>query len=286
MPLGTVPKTRIPRTLIPVRTPMLQATILAISLSIAGCAVGPNFAPPGAPDVSGYTAGRLAMTDAAAVSGGSSQRFASGQDVSGVWWRTLRSKQIDAFVKEAIANHPNLAAAQAALREAREVAAADTSALFPSVTGNSSVTSELLSPAQFGSSGPASQFTLYNTSVPVSFTPDLFGGKTRGIEADLASADYQRFQLDATYLSWTSNVVSAAINDASYAVQIRVTREQIDGQRQLVSLLEQRFGLGAVSDADVQLQKAQLAQTLATLPPLQKARAQGRNQLMAYLGRL
>ncbi|HEY6734370.1 MAG TPA: histidine kinase, partial [Roseiarcus sp.] len=76
---------------------------------------------PGAPEVSGYTVGRLAMTDAAAVTGGSSQRFASGKDVSGVWWRTLRSKQIDAFVKEAIDNHPNLAAAQAALRQAREV---------------------------------------------------------------------------------------------------------------------------------------------------------------------
>ena len=154
------------------------------------------------------------------------------------------------------------------------------------MTGNSSVTREQFSPAQFGLPGPASQFTLYNTSVPVSFTPDLFGGKSRGIEADLAGADYQRFQLEATYLTLTSNVVTAAINDASYAAQIRVTQEQIDGQRELVSLLEQRFGLGAVSDADVQLQKAQLAQTLATLPPLQKARAQGRNQLMAYLGRL
>jgi NodT family efflux transporter outer membrane factor (OMF) lipoprotein len=286
MLLGKVPKTRASGILMPERTPILQAIVLAISLSTAGCAVGPNFALPGAPDVSGYTAGRLAMTDAAAVSGGSSQRFASGKDVSGVWWRTLRSKQIDAFVKEAIDNHPNLAAAQAALRQAREVAAADTSALFPSVSGNSSATREQFSPAQFGSSGPASQFTLYNTSVPVSFTPDLFGGKSRGIEADLASADYQRFQLEATYLTLTSNVVTAAINDASYAAQIRVTQEQIDGQRQLVSLLEQRFGLGAVSDADVQLQKAQLAQTLATLPPLQKARAQGRNQLMAYLGRL
>jgi NodT family efflux transporter outer membrane factor (OMF) lipoprotein len=267
---------------------MFQAVALTVSLgfSVSGCAVGPDFAQRAAPDVSGYTAGRLASTDAAAVPGGSSQRFASGEDVSGVWWRTFRSKQIDAFVKEAIGNHPDLAAAQAALRQAREVAAADTSALFPSVTGNESVTRERVSAAQYGTSGPATLFTLYNTSVPVSFTPDVFGGKSRGIEADLASADYQRFQLEATYLTLTSNVVTAAINDASYAAQIRVTQEQIDGQRQLVTLLEQRFGLGAVSDADVQLQRAQLAQTLATLPPLQKARAQGRNQLMAYLGRL
>jgi NodT family efflux transporter outer membrane factor (OMF) lipoprotein len=198
----------------------------------------------------------------------------------------LHSKQIDAFVREAIDNHPDLDAAQAALRQAREVAAADTSALFPSITTNGSVTREQVPAAQSGVSGPASLYTLYNTSVPVSFTPDLFGGKTRGIEADLASAEYQRFQLEATYLTLTSNVVSAAISDASYAAQIRVTRELIDGQRDLLSLLEQQFGLGAVSNADVLSQKAQLAQSLALLPPLQKARAQGRDQLMAYLGRL
>jgi NodT family efflux transporter outer membrane factor (OMF) lipoprotein len=269
---------------------MLQAIrcALAVSLgiSLAGCAVGPDFVPAAAPDVGGYTAGRLASTGSADVSGGASQRFVRGADVSGVWWRALHSKQIDAFVREAIDNHPDLDAAQAALRQAREVAAADTSALFPSITTNGSVTREQVPAAQSGVSGPASLYTLYNTSVPVSFTPDLFGGKTRGIEADLASAEYQRFQLEATYLTLTSNVVSAAISDASYAAQIRVTRELIDGQRDLLSLLEQQFGLGAVSNADVLSQKAQLAQSLALLPPLQKARAQGRDQLMAYLGRL
>jgi len=270
------------------RAPLLQSVALVASLaaSLAGCAVGPDFAPAAAPDVGGYTAGRLASTGSAKVAAGASQRFINGADVSGVWWRALRSKQIDAFVREALDNHPDLAAAQAALRQAREVAAADTGALFPSVNSNGSVTREQVSAAQNGQTGPGSLYTLYNTSVPVSFTPDLFGGKARGIEADIASAEYQRFQLEATYLTLTSNVVSTAISDASYAAQIRVTQELIEAQRKQVSLLEQQFGLGAVSNADVLSQKAQLAQSLALLPPLQKSRAQGRNQLMAYLGRL
>jgi len=255
-------------------------------LSLTGCTVGPDFTSPLAPAVNGYTAGRLQATDAADGAGGPAQRFINGADVSGVWWRVFRSKQIEAFVREAIDNHPDLAAAQAALRQAREVAAADTSALLPSVTGDSSVTRNQVPAAQSGLAGPASLYTLYNTSVPVSFTPDIFGGKRRGIEADLANADYQRFQLEATYLTLTANVVSTAISDASYAAQIRVTQEQIDGQRELVSLLEKQFALGAVSTTDVLTQKAQLAQTVATLPPLQKSRAQNRNQLMAYLGRV
>jgi NodT family efflux transporter outer membrane factor (OMF) lipoprotein len=260
--------------------------LVQVAISLGGCAVGPDFEGPTAPAVNGYTAGRLPATRPAGGPGGATQRFVSGLDVPAVWWQVFRSRQIEAFVRETIDNHPDLTAAQAALRQAREVAAADTSALLPSITGDASVTRNQVPLAQSGLTGPASLYTLYNTSVPVSFTPDIFGGKRRGIEVDLANADYQHFQLEATYLTLTANVVTAAISDASYAAQIRVTQEQIDGQRQLVALLEQQFALGAVSNSDVLTQKAQLAQTLATLPPLQKSRAQNRNQLMAYLGRL
>jgi NodT family efflux transporter outer membrane factor (OMF) lipoprotein len=259
---------------------------LAHALALGGCAVGPNFVPAEAPPVSGYTAGRLSSAAAADGPGGTAQRFVHGADVPGIWWKVFGSRRIEAFVREAIENHPDITAAQAALRQAREVAAADIGALMPSVTGSDSVTRSQTPLAESGQTGPSSLFTLYKTSVPISFTPDIFGGKARGIEADLANADYQRFQLEATYLTLTANVVTTAISDASYADQIRVTEEQIEGQRQLVALLEQQFALGAVSNADVLTQKAQLAQTVATLPPLQKSRAQNRNQLMAYLGRL
>ncbi|MDA9401851.1 histidine kinase [Bradyrhizobium sp. CCBAU 45389] len=261
--------------------PLVQATI-----SLGGCAVGPDFETPAAPAVNGYTADGLPATPAAGGPGGTAQRFVSGSDVPAVWWQVFRSRQIAAFVRESIDNHPDLAAAQAALRQAREVAAADTSALLPSITGSDSATRSQVPAAESGQAGSSSPYTLYKTSVPVSFTPDIFGGKARGIEADLAYAEYQRFQLEATYLTLTANVVTTAISDASYAAQIRVTEEQIEGQRQLVALLEQQFALGAVSNSDVLTQKAQLAQTVATLPPLQKSRAQNRNQLMAYLGRL
>ncbi|MHC2313754.1 NodT family efflux transporter outer membrane factor (OMF) lipoprotein [Bradyrhizobium diazoefficiens] len=273
----------------PFRTFLRRGAIIPLAqaaIALAGCAVGPNFEAPDAPPVSGYTAGGFSATKGADGPGGTAQRIVNGADVPAVWWQVFRSRQIEAFVREAIDNHPDLAAAQAALRQAREVAAADTSALMPSITGEGSATRSQVPLAQSGQTGPSSLYTLYKTSVPVSFTPDIFGGKARGIEADLANADYERFQLEATYLSLTANVVTTAISDASYAAQIRVTQEQIDGQRQLVALLEQQFALGAVANSDVLTQKAQLAQTLATLPPLQKSRAQNRNQRMAYLGRL
>ncbi|KAE9412518.1 hypothetical protein Angca_009412, partial [Angiostrongylus cantonensis] len=201
------------------------------------------------------------------------------------WWRLFKSKQINDLVEEAIANHPDLAAAQAALRQARELAAADGGALFPSINGSGGVTRQRVNPAAQGQPGNGYDFALYNTSVAVSFVPDIWGGKQRAVEADTAAAEMQRFQLEATYMTLTSNVVTAAINDASYAAQIQVTREIISSEQKLVDLLDQQFKLGAVSEADVLSQKAQLAASLATLPPLEKARGINRDLLMAYLGR-
>ncbi len=262
-----------------------SAVPMMVALSLSACAVGPDFIQPSSPPVNGYTPGKLGATDSAPVAGGTSQRFVRGADVSGEWWKLFKSKQIDALVQEAVANHPDIAAAQEALRQAREIAAADGGALFPSVNASGGVTRQQVSLASQGQKGPPIDFTLYNTSVPVSYTPDIWGGKTRAVEADSAAAEAQQFQLEATYMTLTANVVTAAINDANYAAQIRVTQELIDGQQKQVNLLEQQFKLGAVSEADVLQQKSQLAASIATLPPLQKARAQGRNQLMAYLGR-
>ena len=269
---------------------MRLAVVSIVGLSAvatSGCTVGPNFLEPAAPAVSGYTAQKEASsTVATSAPGGASQRFNPGEDVAAAWWRLFRSKQIDALVAEAIRNHPDIAAAQAALRQARETTLAEGGALFPQLSTSDSVTRERQSAAETGLEGNALTYTLYNVSVPVSYTPDLFGGVQRTLESDVAAADYERFELEATYLALTANVITAAITDASDAAQIKVIQQLIAAQQKELDLLQAQFVLGAVDQADVLSEKAQVAQTVATLPPLQKARAQNRDQLMAYLGRL
>jgi NodT family efflux transporter outer membrane factor (OMF) lipoprotein len=264
----------------------VSSVSILVALGLTGCTVGPNFQSPAAPKVSGYTntslKGTVAAADGAASSG---QRFAYGADVPGEWWTLFRSKQINALVAEAIANHPSLESAQATLRQAREVANADAGGFFPSANAQIGAERERV-PGAVSPTGQAIIYNLYNTNVPVSYTPDVFGKVARTTESDEAAADNARFELEAAYLSLTANVVTAAINDASYAEQIKVTQDIIDAQKQQVDLLDRQFQLGAVGQADVLSEKAQLAQTLATLPPLQKLRAQGRNQLMALVGRL
>ena len=267
--------------------PVSLSALLSVSVVLQGCAVGPDFGPLPAPSVAGYTIERTPKgTTTAPVPGGAAQSFASGRDIPGDWWRLLRSRQVNALVEEAIRNHPDVQAAQYALRAARENVLSQQGALFPQVSATGSATREQVPLAQSGASGPAQLFNLYNASVSVSYTVDVFGGTRRQIEALQAQSDYQRFQLEATYLALTANVVTAAITDASLRAQIAATEGVIKAEAEQLSLLQRQFELGGVSRSDVLSQQATLAQTEATLPPLQKQLAQQRNQLMAYLGRL
>ena len=93
--------------------------------------------PPPAPDVNGYTPEPLAATTAsAATPGGEAQRFVRDLDLPGQWWTLFHSKALNSLIEKALAANPDLQAAQAALRVAKENVYAQQGALFPSIDGN------------------------------------------------------------------------------------------------------------------------------------------------------
>lgn len=263
------------------------AAIAGVAAVAAGCAVGPDYRAPEPPAVERYTESALPeRTPSAPVAGGAEQRFETGAEISAEWWKLFGSADLDALMRAALENHPSLAASRAALREARENLVAQTSVLYPSVDASLSARRQRTVGATFGQpSIPANIFDLYNASVNVTYAIDVAGGARRELEALRAQVDFQRFQLEAAYLSLTANVATAAFQEASLREQIRATREVIDLQQRGAELVEKQFGVGAVSRADVLAQRASLAETRATLPPFEKALAQTRNQLAALVGR-
>jgi len=253
---------------------------------LAGCAVGPDFHRPAAPDTTGYTAEPLPSETAhAEVHGGEAQRFAAGEDIPAQWWTLFHSAPLNALIERALRANPDVAAAQAALRQARENVYAGEGAFFPSVDGDLSATRERGSGASFGLKGPVSIFGVSTAAVSVSYPLDVFGGTRRQVESLEAQAEFQRFQLEATYLTLTANVATAAIQEASLRAQIAATREIIDAESQELEVLQRQLELGGAAKTAVLAQAATLAQIRATLPPLEKQLAQVRDELAALTGR-
>jgi NodT family efflux transporter outer membrane factor (OMF) lipoprotein len=266
-------------------TASLAGTALSL-LALSACAVGPDFQAPPPPPVSGYTPeAHPAAATAAGGAGGATQTFVPGRDIPGEWWTVFHSKELDALIAEALRSNPSLQAAQASLWQAKENLYAQAGTLLPNVDANASATRQQFSPATFGSSGAPFIFNLFQTTVNVSYAPDVFGGKRRQIEATEAQAEYQRFELEATYLTLTSNVVTAAVQVASLRGQIEATREIIKAQTDQLDVIQNQFQIGAATRADILTQQSEVATTRATLPPLQKQLEQQQHVLLALIGR-
>ena len=192
---------------------------------------------------------------------------------------------LNRLVDQALKANPDLEAAKAALRQARENVYAAGGTLLPTVNANGSVTRQKNTGAQLGNpNNPGSIFTLYNASVSISYGIDLFGLARRNLESIKAQADFQRFQMEAAYLTLTSNVVTTAVLEASLRAQIAATQEIITSEAKQLDILHQQFAAGAAAKSDVLAQQTTLAQARASLPPLQKQLASLRNQLTALLG--
>ncbi len=273
------------------RSPFLTIFTLALlavfsAAMLIGCSSGPDFERPDKPRATGYTPESLApQTASAAGPGGAAQSFMPEKDIPGEWWTLFQSPQLDTLIKESLQANPDVDAAQAALRQARENFYAQQGGLFPTLTANGTGQQQLASPASQGQVGSGAMFGVNAASLNISYSPDVFGGVRRQVESKEATAEFQRFQLEATYLTLTSNVVVAAINLASLQAQIDATNGIIAILNNSLTVVRRQFALGGASRADVLAQEAALTQTQATLPPLQKQLAQQRNQLMRLVGR-
>jgi NodT family efflux transporter outer membrane factor (OMF) lipoprotein len=265
-------------------TPLPVACAVLAAL-VGGCTVGPDFHSPPTPDSTRFTETPVAVrTVSAATPGGATQTMTADRDIPGEWWTLFRSPQIAALVTQALQANPDVAAAQATLRQARETTRAQQGAFFPQVSASAQAQRERQSLAGFGLGSGSSTFTVESGALNVSYTLDAFGGIRRQVEQLDAQADYQRFQLEATDLTLAANVVNAAITEASLQAQIDTTRAIIRADTDALDLVRRRFQLGGVSQVDVLQQQSLLDTQVATLPGLRKQLQQTRNQLSVYLG--
>ena len=268
-----------------------QVTVIAAvaaAMALASCSVGPDFATPTAPETERYTPEPLRTTTSSApVADGAAQRFLKGRDVSGEWWRLYGSRPLTGLIRRALDANPNLQATMAALRAANENVYAQQGKFFPLIQGNFNPSrqqqSSAITPVPSGVP-PPNPFNLVTSQLTIAYTLDIWGQNQRAVESLQAQADFQHFQIEAAYLSLTSNVVVAAIQEASLRAQIQATERIIGINTQMLKRMRDQFSAGYANRSDVAVQEANLAQVQATLPPLRKQLAIQRNLLAALIG--
>jgi NodT family efflux transporter outer membrane factor (OMF) lipoprotein len=259
----------------------LGSLLVPAVLLLAGCAVGPDFAAPAAPDIAAYD-----VTPPPPLTADGAQELQPGEQIPAEWWTLFHSDSLNRLITQAIAGNPDLASAEASLRVAQDNLAAGDAALFPVVSASFSSQRQKTSAAANDGLFPGYTYTLHNASVGVSYGLDVFGGTRRAIEGLQAQADAARFEKEAVYLTLTANVVTAAITEASLRDQIEAAQTVIEDQEKTLQILQARFTSGAVARSAVSQQQATLASAKTALPPLEHQLAVTRHLQSALIGKL
>jgi NodT family efflux transporter outer membrane factor (OMF) lipoprotein len=287
-----------------------MALLAGATALAAGCAVGPRYHPPKAPADAGYAPAPLPQSSASApIHGGDAQRLVNGQDIRFDWWQLFQSPALDALVERAFKANPTVKAAQAALVQAQELVYAQQGYFFPTVGANynfqrtkiagnftvddspgtqgngDNLNPPLLDLNHFPHTAPL-YYDYHTAELDVGFVPDVFGSNRRQVESLAAQRDVQRFALEATYVTLASNVVAAAIQEASLRAQIEATRQIIAAEEKSLQILRDQLSLGFAMRIDVAAQETALAQARAMLPPLQEQFEQTRDLIRALAGNL
>jgi len=253
--------------------------VALLPLAMTGCAVGPDFVRPAAPAAERFTAVPLQA--------GAGQQLLAGEELPERWWTLFGSDSLNALVDAALAANPDLQAAEAGLRSAREAAAAQRGAFAPAVDLHLQPSRQkTAAPVASNAASGASLYSLHTAGLNISYVPDVFGATRRAVEAADAQAEVARFQRDAARLTLASNLVLAAITEASLRAQLESSAALVASARQQLDAVRAQQRAGQLGAADVAAQEALLAQAEASLPPLEKQLAQQRNLLSVLAGRL
>jgi len=271
-------------------------------LLTCGCVVGPRYHRPALPPVHAYSPTPLPPSTASAptIAAGAAQSFSTAQTISAQWWTLFRSPALDTLIKRALAANPTIDAAVAALKQAQENVYAQRGYFYPTVQASYQAERTRLSGNTASSSAPGVQgngeniaplgpaepvtYNFHTAQVTVGFVPDVFGANRREVQSLQEQANAARYQLEAAYVTLASNVVAAALQEASLRAQIAAVQTIIRSNVRSLDIVRGQLRLGYATRLDIAQQALALAQARALLPPLERQLAQTRDLIRTLAG--
>ncbi|HLZ78881.1 MAG TPA: efflux transporter outer membrane subunit, partial [Sphingomonas sp.] len=250
--------------------PILPPFVLLALL--AGCTVGPNYAgpPQAAPKAPAFVRADAAQASATAP--------------VARWWEALGDPVLNDLVARALAANPNIAIAEARLRQARAALRIEKANELPSANAQAIYAHAHLPGVNFNSNGSnngssSTDLDLFNLGFDATWEVDLFGGQRRAIEAARAQAGAAEAKLADAQVSLSAEVAQAYVNLRDRQRRIDLSTRSVRMQEQMLALTQQRYDRGTASRLDVTRLQNQLDGTRADITPLNA-------ELEAYLDEL
>jgi multidrug efflux system outer membrane protein len=247
---------------------------LALVAALAGgCAVGPNYSRPELPTPPAH-------------------RFFEGEEqaqsiADTPWWDVVKDPQLQALLREAIANNLDLRTATARVAEARAQYGIARSFLFPQVGVSAGYdaqqASRLSEPTQ--ALPYKKTYQNYSAGFPVSWEIDLFGRIRREKEAAFAAYLATEEGRRAALITLVADVASTYLFLRELDLELEVARRTVATNEETVRFYETRLKGGVSNRLEVDTATANRARTATIVPQLEQQIAVAENALCLLLGR-
>ncbi|WP_405424691.1 efflux transporter outer membrane subunit [Pantoea stewartii] len=268
----------------------LNPFTLLLTLSLAGCSVGPDYRAP-KPQLPG--------SYHALDSQERSKPQTSAVDTR--WWRNFNDPQLDSLIARAIAGNLSLQQTVLRIAGAREQLSQAQGGLFPSLNGSAKVTRQQLglegllkangvndqvdSTVASQLNGLTQPVTLYQGSFDASWELDLWGKVRRQIESANAQQQAAIEQRNDALVSLEAEVVRAWLQLRGAQATVNTLQQQIAVADQTWQLTQSQQRNGLAPLTDVENARAQLSSLQAQLPQYQAQTRQAMNGLAVLIGK-
>jgi NodT family efflux transporter outer membrane factor (OMF) lipoprotein len=201
------------------------------------------------------------------------------------WWRTFHDPVLDSLIDSAYRQNLTLRVAGLRILEARALRAIAAGELFPQQQDAfGDYTRNALS-----LNGPAGAtldrfFSEWKLGATLAWELDFWGRFRRAIESADANLDASVANYDDVLVLLLSDVAQSYADVRIAEQRLTYARQNVEIQRGSLRLAEDRLREGATTRLDVTQAVSNLANTEATIPPLESARRQAVNQLCILMG--
>ncbi|HVU25054.1 MAG TPA: efflux transporter outer membrane subunit, partial [Opitutus sp.] len=257
------------RTLFPGPRPL----ILLLALCAGSCAVGPNYHRPTAPTPEAYK-----------EAAGWKPAAPADDAIRGPWWEMFADAKLNELEAQAATANQTIAEAAANYEQARQLARASRSTLFPTVSIAGSA-QRAKTPASRTSLAAGRIENSFTASAGASWTPDFWGRIRRTTESNLAAAQASAADLASARLAVESELAQTYFQLRVTDERLRLRQNAVEAYGRTLQIAQNKYRVGIVARSDVISAQALLDAARAQVIDTRLQRAQLEHALAVLLGR-
>jgi multidrug efflux system outer membrane protein len=240
-------------------------------LMLTGCAVGPNYKRPPV-TVPGTYRGLAADSEPQATASLGDEK----------WWTVYQDEQLQALIREALAQNYDMRIAAARVLQAQAVLGITRADQFPTITGGASASSLSLPRTK---TLPGFESSSNQVNLSLFWELDFWGKFRRATEAARANLLSTEWGQKAVVSSLVSNVASAYFQLLELDAEMEISRRTLASRRDSLRLTEIRAKGGATSLLDVRQSEQLVYTAAASIPDRERRIEQQENLISILLGR-